>query len=203
MIAFLDRPEARGPSRNQPAHAGLHASGPVFWLRTVRSAGRTGRSAAFPPGLAGSGDRRTTNVHHSGASAADSHRLPNVALTRDGLRSRPKALAIYTELPAYAIKRTETDKLSRPRRRNIPKKGKRAPRGGRGKPRKYTRFPSFAINIRAKAYSAQQKAKRGAKCSQNCTTDTRAPCKNCTRYAGSVLNRLCQREISVKMWTRL
>jgi len=143
MIAFLDRPEARGPSRNQPAHAGLHASGPVFWLRTVRSAGRTGRSAAFPPGLAGSGDRRTTNVHHSGASAADSHRLPNVALTRDGLRSRPKALAIYTELPAYAIKRTETDKLSRPRRRNIPKKRKASAARWSGKTSQVHSLPQF------------------------------------------------------------
>ena len=51
---------------------------PVFWLRTVSQVGRNSPELANAfPSHRDSGIWRTTNVHHSGASAADSHRLPN------------------------------------------------------------------------------------------------------------------------------
>jgi hypothetical protein len=57
---------------------------PVFWLRTVMSARANSPEPANAfPSHRDSGIWRTTNVHHSGASAADSHRLPNtIALIR-------------------------------------------------------------------------------------------------------------------------
>lgn len=65
----------------------FEAERPIAW----RAAGHSPSGRPSHPAQAEQWPSRTTSVHHSGASAAESHRLPSVARgVRNGLRSRPE-----------------------------------------------------------------------------------------------------------------
>ncbi len=79
---------SRGRIRIGPAQCRTRNPGPVFWLWTV--------VCEWPSRQFDSGTIATTDVHHSGASAAEFHRLPDAPKARGRILAlRMKASLIY------------------------------------------------------------------------------------------------------------
>src|SRR5215212_2294335 len=93
-VRFTGRPRSReDESESCRARCTAQNPGPVFWLWTV-VANRPSRHCRLKARVTihDSGEFATTDVHHSGASAAEFHRLPvrrSFGLTKTRRASQP------------------------------------------------------------------------------------------------------------------